>query len=206
MPDYSKTVIYKLCCKDTNITDIYIGSTCNFTRRKSQHKHRCLNSNSNIYHFNVYEFIRENGNWENWDMIMLEEFSCENKRQKERKEREWIENLKPKLNTRKPTRTKKEYYQDNKTVYIQKAKEYYQDNKEKVKEYIEANREKIKLNHKEWYQANKEKAKEYYQANKEKAKEYYQTNKEKIKEKRKKNNEEKKKIIFEKKKNVFLGL
>ena len=27
--DYSKSVIYKLCCKDPTITDIYIGSTTN---------------------------------------------------------------------------------------------------------------------------------------------------------------------------------
>ena len=34
MPDYSKCFIYKLCCRDASIEEIYIGSTCNLTRRK----------------------------------------------------------------------------------------------------------------------------------------------------------------------------
>lgn len=42
-------------------------------------------------------------------MIMLEEFSCENKRQLEKKEREWIEKLKPTLNILIPTRTLEEF-------------------------------------------------------------------------------------------------
>ena len=38
MERYQKGLIYKLCCKDLNIKDIYVGSTCNFARRKCQHK------------------------------------------------------------------------------------------------------------------------------------------------------------------------
>ena len=32
--DYSKTIIYKIVCKDINIKDCYVGSTTNFTNRK----------------------------------------------------------------------------------------------------------------------------------------------------------------------------
>ena len=105
MPNYSKSIIYKLCCKDTNVKDIYVGSTCNFTARKSKHKQNTKNRTD----VKVYKFIKENGEWSNWDMIMIEEFSCDNKRQLEKKEREWIENLKPTLNILIPTRTKEEY-------------------------------------------------------------------------------------------------
>mgnify|MGYP003652635705 CR=1 FL=1 len=106
MPDYSKSIIYKLCCKDISITDIYVGSTCNFTRRKSEHKKCCHKpTNYSNFYLKVYKFIRENGGWDNWDMIMLEQFSCENKRQKEMKEREWIEKLKATLNMCIPTQT-----------------------------------------------------------------------------------------------------
>ena len=41
--DYSQTIIYKICCKDPNITDIYIGHTSNFIQRKHNHKTNCCN-------------------------------------------------------------------------------------------------------------------------------------------------------------------
>jgi len=144
MPDYSKTIIYKLCCKDTNIKDIYIGSTSNFKLRKFAHKSDCYNISRRHYNYKVYQFIRENGGWENWTMIMVHEYpECENKLQKESKEREYIELLKPSLNMKIPTRTDKEYYQDNKETLSQKSKEYRDDNKEKIREYYENNKETI---------------------------------------------------------------
>lgn len=151
MPDYSKSIIYKLCCNDTNITDIYIGSTSNFSRRKTQHKQDCKYSTRKGHNFKVYKFIRENGGWENWSMIMLHEFSCDNKLQRDKKEREFIENLKPTLNKNIPTRTSKEWrgvnkeqlkrkrkiYDENNRNYINKyAREYYQQNKKNFNEKI----------------------------------------------------------------------
>ena len=127
MPDYSKTIIYKICCKDTSINDIYIGSTCNFARRKAQHKSRCNTERSN---FNVYQFIREHGGWDNWDMIMIHEASVENKLQKGKLEREFIEQMKPTLNILIPTRTKKEWCEDNKENIAKYLKGYNEDNKE----------------------------------------------------------------------------
>ena len=35
--DYSNTIIYKISCKDTSITDIYVGHTTNFIQRKHTH-------------------------------------------------------------------------------------------------------------------------------------------------------------------------
>ena len=126
MPDYSNTIIYKICCKDTSITDFYIGSTCNFRARKYSHKHNCNSENRNC---NVYKFIREHGGWDNWDMIMIHEASLENKLQKGKLEREYIEKMKPTLNSYLPSRTNKEWKQEN---------------KEKIQAYIEANKEKAK--------------------------------------------------------------
>ena len=54
-------MIYKLCCKNTDIKEIYIGSTTNFKRRKYNHKSNYLKKNK----FKVYEFINENEGWEN---------------------------------------------------------------------------------------------------------------------------------------------
>ena len=61
--DYSKTVIYKIVCKDLNITDCYVGNTTRFTNRKSQHKYSNITPENKSYNYNVYKFIRENVGW-----------------------------------------------------------------------------------------------------------------------------------------------
>jgi len=134
MPDYSNTIIYKICCKDPSITDIYIGSTCNFRARKYLHKSCCNNEKCKDYNYNVYQFIREHGNWDNWTMIMIHEASVENKFQKEKLEREFIEEMKPTLNSCIPTRTRKEYLEANKQKLTEYHKEYREVNKEKLAE------------------------------------------------------------------------
>ena len=161
MPNYQNGLIYKLCSKDTDITDFYIGSTTEFRRRKYSHKSSCNNEKSKDYNLDLYKFIRENGGWKNWDMVLIEYYKCDNKLELEKKEREVIENLKPTLNKQIPTRTDKEYYQDNREQINEKHKEYRQDNKEKTKKYRQDNKEKFKEYKKEYYQNNiKEKAKE----------------------------------------------
>ena len=36
--DYSKTIIYKIVCKDLAVKDVYVGSTTHFINRKYGHK------------------------------------------------------------------------------------------------------------------------------------------------------------------------
>jgi hypothetical protein len=149
--DYSKTIMYKLCCNDLNITDIYIGHTTNFTKRKNQHKSYCNNEHKKEYNFKIYNFIRENGGWNNWSMIMIENYLCNSELEAKKKERELIENLKPTLNSNIPTRTKKERYENNINNLKDREKKYqkkaYENNKEKIlevqKEYYKNNKEKI---------------------------------------------------------------
>ena len=47
--DYSNTVIYKITCKDQNISDLYVGNTTNFVQRKHAHKQSCTNEKSVNY-------------------------------------------------------------------------------------------------------------------------------------------------------------
>ena len=42
--DYSNTIIYKITCNDSNVTDKYVGHTTNFVQRKHAHKHNCSDS------------------------------------------------------------------------------------------------------------------------------------------------------------------
>ena len=128
MPNYQQSIIYKLCCKDVDITDIYIGSTTNFKQRKTKHKNVCNNEKKRYYNSNVYKYIRCNGGFDNWDMIQIEQYKATDKRDLESRERYYIETLKSKLNSYIPTRTIKEYYEDNK----EKVKEYYENNKQKI--------------------------------------------------------------------------
>jgi len=183
--DHSKTIIYKICCNDVSITDIYVGHTTDLIRRRQNHKDCCTNEKNKDYNSYKYQFIRENGMWDNWSLVPIEEYPCENVNQARIRERYWIETLKPELNKQIPTRSNEEW-----------GKEYYQKNKEKIAE-----------KHKQYHEQNKEKEKEYYEANKdkilEKKKEYRKNNKEKIAEKDKQRYENNKEIINEKKKKKF---
>ena len=71
MPDYNNGFIYKLCCKDVNIKEIYVGSSTNYKQRKQSHKSDCTNENSKRYNSCAYQFIRDNGGWDNWSMIEI---------------------------------------------------------------------------------------------------------------------------------------
>ena len=73
----------------------------------------CNNENDVHYNMPVYVCIRENGGFENWNMIILEEYSCENKHQLIQREREWIEKRKPTLNCRRPIITDEERKQND---------------------------------------------------------------------------------------------
>ena len=144
MSNYAKTVMYKICCKNIDITDIYIGHTTNIKKRIRCHKDSCNNPKNNRYHFKVYEFIRNNGKWDNWNIIVIEEYPCNSFSDAVIKERELYETLKPTLNTYYPQRTIEEYRNDNKEKIKECKKQYDKvyrkqytiDNKEKIKEKI----------------------------------------------------------------------
>lgn len=145
--DYSKSIIYKICCKDINVKEVYVGSTTNFDKRKCSHKNRCNNSNDKSYNLNVYKFIRDNGGWDNFDMVMIEEYKCNDKLELHARERYYLEQLGATLNMCIPSRTKKEYDEKNKEKIKEYQKEYQKTDKHKEykKEYDEKREEKAKL-------------------------------------------------------------
>ncbi len=129
--DYSNSSIYKICCNDASITDVYVGSTTAFSKRKCQHKAVCNNTRNAKHNLYVYQFIRENGGWENWSMILVENYNATNKRHLESRERYWLETLKATLNKQVPTRTRKQYREKNK----ESIKQYRDEHKDKNQEY-----------------------------------------------------------------------
>lgn len=114
--------IYKLVSSDVEIKECYVGSTKNLKVRKWAHKKDCTNENLKGYNYYVYQFIRQNGGWENWDMVLLETVSYNTKYELHSRERYWIEELQAKLNKIIPTRTIEEYQQL--PEYKQYKKEY----------------------------------------------------------------------------------
>ena len=106
--DYSNTIIYKIVCKDPIITDCYVGHTTDFVKRKSLHKSDCNNEKSKKYNYYVYQFIRDNGGWDNWDMIQIEKACCNDSNEACKRERHHIELLGASLNKNVPGRPRQE--------------------------------------------------------------------------------------------------
>lgn len=195
--DYSRTVIYKICCVNLTITELYVGNTTDFTRRKSEHRR-----NSKAKYLKIYTTIQANGGWDNWTMVELEKYPCADGNEARSRERYWIEELAAKLNIKRPIVTaeetaeyhkkynethkeeRREYYETHKEEF----KEYYETHKEEIKEYRETHSEKIKAYQKEYENTHKEERKEYH-------KEYRETYKEEIKEQQAKKYETNKELI-----------
>jgi flagellar biosynthesis GTPase FlhF len=212
MPNYAKTVIYKIVCKDVNIKQSYGGHTTNIIKRRQAHKTVCNNINTKNYNFYLYKFIRENGGWDNWEMLWCYDFPCNLKREAELEERNFIEKEKCELNCIKRPHTteeekikekkeyQKKYQEQNKDKIKEQNKKYNEEHKEQKKEY----NKKYSKNH---YQNNKEAKKKYQEEHKEQKKEYNkkyrQQNKKKIAERDKKYKEENKDKIKEHTKQKF---
>ncbi len=211
MPNYANSVVYTISCNDSQITDIYVGCTTNFVKRKSSHKSDCNNSDSKHHHFKVYQFIRDNQGWGNWTMAPLHKFPCKDKMEQAIEERRVMKELGATLNGCIPGRTMNEWYLDNKEKVRVSRKIYQSNNKEKIaarsKLYRDNNVEACKLRKREYYYSHQDEisisGKTYYKNNSERirayAKIYTSKNKEGIKEKGKLYHEKNKEKIRTKK-------
>jgi len=168
MSKYSNNVIYKIVCKDLTVKDVYVGHTTNFIGRNRQHKDNLVSSQ-----YKVYQVIRSNGGWNNWEMIEIEKFPCQDKNEAKARERYFYEILNSTLNTCIPVITEEE----RKEYEYKYQQEYRETNKEEIKtqrkSFRDNNVEKLKTKKQEYYEAHKEEEKE-------KMKKYYNSNKEKF--------------------------
>ena len=153
--NYLNTIIYKFVCNDLNIKDTYVGHTTDFIKRKATHKSVCHNLDHKSYNLKVYKMIRTNGNWDNWSMIEIEKYPCNDKNEACARERYWYELLNANMNTLCPTfnvekrkDNEKAYYVANKEDIIKKVHEYAATHKEEIsrrsKNYRENHKEQIK--------------------------------------------------------------
>lgn len=175
--DYKKSIIYKIVNADESL--IYVGSTTDFRKRKSQHKRYCIDEKYDQSSIYVYQMIRDNGGWKSFTMIPVKEFVCENKIQLIIEEERIRKELNANLNKIRAYITEDErveqaninaktYYKENKEARQEIIKTYYKEHKEEVKEYKKAyykeHKEEIKEHDKAYREAHKEQAKEYQKA------------------------------------------
>ena len=125
MFDYSKGKIYKLVSIYTN--KVYYGSTIQkLSTRKAHHKHNKICKSKELFDLG---FV---------DIIEIEKYPCNNKKELENRERKFIEeDYENCLNLQIPQQTRKEWNLRNKKKIAKKAKEYNLKNADKIRKYLQ---------------------------------------------------------------------
>ena len=125
--------VYKLKCRDTNITEFYIGSSVDFNTRKSEHKSHSNNLNRKEYCYPLYMFINVNGGFDNWEFEVIKEFKFITKKELTINEQYYKEKLKPELNSRNAYGWDKERIKNTDIKHKRMIKKCPQCNKEMLK-------------------------------------------------------------------------
>ena len=139
MVNYANSKIYKIV--GGGLT--YIGSTTRpLSERFYEHKSRSSKCSARV--------VLEHSDA---CIVLIENYSCENKEQLLARERHWVDTsecvnlLRPILYERETQELKKEYYEANKEEFCIHSKEYYEKTKVdevlKKKQYYEENRNKF---------------------------------------------------------------
>lgn len=176
MPDYKNGKIYKIVSNVTN--DVYIGSTCSpLSQRLAEHRRKYNQYlNGKFHYITSFKVLETN----DYSIILMEDYPCEKKEQLLARERLYIQGCDTHVNKNLPTRTNKEYRQDNQDYF----KEYNrnrpnkQERLDKHKQYYEQKKDEILEQQKEYYQNHKQDISKQRQ-------DYYERNKEKISENKK---------------------
>jgi hypothetical protein len=162
--DYANTIIYKIVCKNLDVKCCYTGHTTNLTMRKNLHKSDCNNENSPRYILKVYKTIRDNGGWDNFSMLQIEEFPCKNTHEASARERYHYEIINSNMNSNVPNRNSQDWYIDNREERLLWQKNYNESNREVIllykKKQYEDNREEKLLQMKEYRKENAERIKD----------------------------------------------
>ena len=129
---YSNGVIYKITSPNTDV--VYIGSSINVNKRRSQHKTLQTYADEGKPHKNVRSL--EITCLDDWKLEVIETYPCQTKKELETRERYWIENTPNCINHHIPTRTTSEYRianEDQKAKARQRTSKYYNEHREECK-------------------------------------------------------------------------
>lgn len=139
---------YKIYCLDPEVKYNYIGSTRDFIVRKCQHKSVCNNNNTTNRNSKIklYETIRENGGFSNWDIVPIGTGIYNSNLEARIAEQQYINDNKADLNCVKAymskeeeNEIKKKYVINNHEKVLQSKKNYRDTHKEEIKEKTKNN-------------------------------------------------------------------
>ena len=81
----SNILIYKVSCKDTQIRHCYIDTTKNIYKTRYLYKQKLVTNKQDF----LTEFIRNNGGWDNWEIIQLEKYDSITSSDLDEKVKQW---------------------------------------------------------------------------------------------------------------------
>lgn len=145
MPNYKNGCVYKIISKNSD--KIYIGSTTqDLNQRLKEHI-----SDSKRKDKRKVSLSHQIIELDNYEIILIERIECNNKKELQEKERFYIEKYRDIcVNKYIPTKTKKEWLNENKQHMIEYRKNYYMNHKEEIKKWSE-----------EYYKKHSEQKKQY---------------------------------------------
>ena len=139
---YENSLIYILKHKTNKDCGVYIGSTINFKMSYYYHKSSCNSENSVNFNQLKYKYIRENGGWDNWEMIKIEDYPCKNLKELMIREDEIMSKYKNRINvissiwtTEKRKKGYDSYNYKNKEKRKEAERERYKNKKEEINKY-----------------------------------------------------------------------
>ena len=143
----------------------YIGSTIDFKKRMWKHKYSCYNVKSKKRNLRIYQYIRANGVWEDYNFKIIDVYYSITKKILNNIEGEYMKHfgLNNLMNCHVPGRTEPEWREYNKVKLKNQYIKWYENNKVNVRNtgiiYREKNKVIIKQRKKEYRQKNKDKIK-----------------------------------------------
>ena len=160
MPNYQHGKIYKIVSEHTDVC--YVGSTTESLKsRLNKHvsKYNTYPQTNKVY-TTSFDIIK----LKNYNIILLENCPCNNRKELETREKHYIKKLNS-CNKVIPTRTQREYKNDHSEIYKDYDKRRYWNNRDKElkrsKEYHEKYKDKIKIRKQKYKEKNKDKIQEY---------------------------------------------
>ena len=151
MPNYNNTVIYMIYKPNSDLKT-YVGHTTNFKVRLRLHRSRYNRKGSMHCDTPLYNYMRENGQFDEWTFEIITEYPCNSKREAEKKEQYFIDLFKSELNSMsaytssedsiiRKEKYRKVYYNNHKEELLSKMKIYRDTHKEEINK---KKRERIK--------------------------------------------------------------
>jgi len=134
--DFSKSIIYNIRHMESKEV-VYVGSTTNFSQRKTKHKYKY--NKGEYFTYPIYCHIRDNGGFDCFEVIPIKSLKLRNKTELLIAEQEEIDKHRTLVNSRKAHMT----IEQKRIDHNERNKKWYENNTEKHKKYYQEHKENI---------------------------------------------------------------